>query len=84
MGWSDVVASDSCGLFEGMYKDPRFYFVHSYHIVCDDPSDAVVKANYGYEFVAGVENENILGMQFHPEKSHKYGMKLLSNFMKNY
>lgn len=84
MGWSDVVASASCGLFEGMYKDPRFYFVHSYHIVCDDPSNAVVKANYGYEFVAGVENENILGMQFHPEKSHKYGMKLLSNFIKNY
>lgn len=84
MGWCNVDASTNCGLFEDMYEDPRFYFVHSYHIVCEDPSNVAVKANYGHEFVAGVEKENILGMQFHPEKSHKYGMKLLSNFIKNY
>jgi glutamine amidotransferase len=67
-----------------MYEEPRFYFVHTYHIVCDTPEDIAVKASYGYEFVAGVEKENILGMQFHPEKSHKYGMKLLTNFINNY
>lgn len=84
MGWSDVDANRSSRLFQDMYEEPRFYFVHSYHIVCDNPSNVVVKANYGFEFTAGLENGNILGMQFHPEKSHKYGMKLLSNFIKHY
>lgn len=84
MGWREVEATSNSKLFKDMYKEPRFYFVHTYHIVCDTPENIAVKASYGYEFVAGVEKENILGMQFHPEKSHKYGMKLLSNFINNY
>ena len=58
--------------------------MHSYHLQLNNPDDELVKANYGYEFVAGIEHENILGVQFHPEKSHKFGMKLLENFVKLY
>lgn len=84
MGWTDVVVSKSSRLFDDMHEEPRFYFVHSYHARLDDPADALVQADYGYRFVAGVEHGNILGVQFHPEKSHKFGMKLLSNFVKHY
>lgn len=84
MGWSDIHLNKSSRLFEGMYNEPRFYFVHTYHMVCNDPNDALVNCEYGYPFVAGVEKENILGVQFHPEKSHKFGLKLYSNFINNY
>ena len=58
----------------------RFYFVHSYHFVCDHQEDVVAATNYGYEFASIVNAENIFGAQFHPEKSHKYGMVFLRNF----
>lgn len=83
MGWSDVEAVKPSGLFEGMHPEPRFYFVHAYHLVCDDEADVLVTAAYGYRFVAGVERGNIAGMQFHPEKSHKYGMRLLEAFARS-
>lgn len=84
MGWTDVSNYNSSRLFEGMYEEPRFYFVHSFHLALADKNDCLVTATYGYEFAAGIEHENILGVQFHPEKSHKFGMKLLENFSKNY
>jgi imidazole glycerol-phosphate synthase subunit HisH len=85
MGWSDVQIVKASGLFEGMEKDEnRFYFVHSYHITCQEKSDELVTADYGYRFTAGVERNNIMGVQFHPEKSHKFGMRLLYNFATNY
>lgn len=84
MGWTNVQLSKPSKLFQDMYEDPRFYFVHSYHAQLTHPEDALVLATHGYTFVAGVEHENILGVQFHPEKSHKFGMKLLANFVKNY
>ena len=84
MGWTDVSNYSKSVLFTDMYEEPRFYFVHSYHLQIDDPADILVEANYGYSFTAGVEKENILGVQFHPEKSHKYGMKILENFVSNY
>jgi glutamine amidotransferase len=64
-----------------MPEDARFYFVHSYHPVCDDPCDQFITANYGYPFAAGLHRANIYGVQFHPEKSHRFGMKLLKNFI---
>jgi glutamine amidotransferase len=82
MGWTDVEISKPSPLFENMYEDPRFYFVHSYHLQIDNPEDALVKATYGYTFVAGVERENIMGVQFHPEKSHKFGLRLFENFIR--
>jgi len=84
MGWTDVTLAKPSPLFEGMYDEPRFYFVHSYHPELADPADALVLADYGYRFAAGIECRNIIGVQFHPEKSHKFGMKLLSNFMQHY
>jgi glutamine amidotransferase len=84
MGWTEVAVCKPSRLFDGMFDEPRFYFVHSYHAEPVDKEDALVRANYGYNFVAGVERGNIAGVQFHPEKSHKFGMKLLQNFLKNY
>jgi imidazole glycerol-phosphate synthase subunit HisH len=84
MGWNLVKASKQSKLFEGMYEDPRFYFVHSYHVVLEKPSDELLTASYGYPFTAAFESGNIIGVQFHPEKSHKYGMKLYENFVKYY
>jgi glutamine amidotransferase len=84
MGWTDVAVSKPSRLFENMHEEPRFYFVHSYHVELAETGDALVEADYGYKFTAGIEHGNILGVQFHPEKSHKFGMRLFSNFVKNY
>lgn len=84
MGWSDVSIKSSSRIFENFYSDPRFYFVHSYHLSCNNDHDVLCTSDYGYEFAAGVERENIIGVQFHPEKSHKFGLKLYENFIKNY
>jgi len=83
MGWTDVELAKSSYLFHDMYESPRFYFVHSYHPELSNESDVLLYARYGYRFVAGVQHANIMGVQFHPEKSHKFGMKLLENFVKN-
>lgn len=84
MGWTDIKSFEHSKLFTDMYENPRFYFVHSYHLHLDHPKDALAYAHYGYDFAVGIEHENILGVQFHPEKSHKFGMKLLENFAKYY
>jgi len=84
MGWGDVKVQKPSKLFENMPEDPRFYFVHSYHLVCDDPADELVSCTHGYAFTAGIERGNVLGVQFHPEKSHKFGLQLLSNFVNHY
>lgn len=85
MGWARVEEYSKSSLFKEMYDEPKFYFVHSYHLQVSDPMDIMVKTNYGnYSYVAGIESGNVLGVQFHPEKSHKFGMKLLENFVNNY
>lgn len=80
MGWNTVTLRKPSALFESMHPEPRFYFVHSYHVVCGVPGDVLAVSSYGGEFVAAVESGNVYGVQFHPEKSHKFGMKLLQNF----
>jgi len=84
MGWSNVMVQKSGHLLQNLENDARFYFVHSYHLSDVSESDVLLTATYGYEFVCGVEHENILGVQFHPEKSHRFGMKLLENFALRY
>jgi glutamine amidotransferase len=84
MGWSYVHAAKESALLKDMYDEPRFYFVHSYYVKCNDEKDVLLRSDYGVNYVSGVEKGNILGMQFHPEKSHKFGMKLLENFAANY
>lgn len=82
MGWNEVEWTDST-LLEGAAKgQTRFYFVHSYHVVPDDPADVAATATYGRRFVAAVTRGNIMGVQFHPEKSHRFGMAMLRNWLK--
>lgn len=84
MGWTEVKNFEQSKLFTDMYDDPRFYFVHSYHLQLENAADRLATSLYGYDFTVGIEHDNILGVQFHPEKSHKFGMKLLENFIKYY
>lgn len=81
MGWNNVKTERKHPLWKDFDTDGRFYFVHSYHLVCDDRNSILATTLYGYEFVSAVARDNILGVQFHPEKSHKFGMRLLSNFV---
>jgi glutamine amidotransferase len=80
MGWNDVSYKKVSHLNENISSNPRYYFVHSYHVQCNQQADVLATSIYGYEFVAAFQHENIYGVQFHPEKSHKYGMELLKNF----
>lgn len=81
MGWNEVTADKPDPLIDQMRPDTRFYFVHSYHVVCDDPADVLLTAPYGEMlYTAAYRRNNIYGAQFHPEKSHKFGMWLLKNF----
>ena len=80
MGWNTIRRSASHPLFEGMPGDSRFYFVHSYHVVCDSPEATIAETDYGVSFPSSIARENVLGVQFHPEKSHRFGMQLLENF----
>ncbi len=82
MGWNEVSYKKDALLNEDISADPRYYFVHSYHVQCNQKSDVLGTSTYGYEFVAAFQHENIYGVQFHPEKSHKYGMEFLRNFNK--
>jgi glutamine amidotransferase len=80
MGWNEVAPAAQHWLFEGEPADMRFYFVHSYHVVCKDAADRIATAKYGIDFSAAIGRGHILGVQFHPEKSHRFGMQLLRNF----
>lgn len=80
MGWNFIEPASPAALLEGLPPEPRFYFVHSYHLQCDDPADVLCWTTYGYRFVSGVHRGNLWGTQFHPEKSHKFGLALLQNF----
>ena len=84
MGWNFITQHKKSKLLDNMYSDPRFYFVHSYFFKAKDPEDILTSTTYEKEFTSSVERENILGVQFHPEKSHKFGMKLLKNFVDLY
>jgi glutamine amidotransferase len=81
MGWDIAVSTiKDDSLVEGLESVQRYYFVHSYHAVCDSAESVLMRCEYGYSFTAAVKRGNIYGVQFHPEKSHKFGMALLENF----
>lgn len=84
MGW-DIVTTKSKEdpLVTGLDPDQRYYFVHSYHAVCDMEENVLMSCDYGYCFAAAVKYKNIYGVQFHPEKSHRFGMALLNNFARS-
>jgi glutamine amidotransferase len=82
MGWSEIAVKKESPILANMQPNPRFYFVHSYHFVTNNNSDQLTTSFYGYEFCSSFQINNIIGVQFHPEKSHKFGMELLRNFRK--
>ncbi|CAA6815153.1 MAG: Imidazole glycerol phosphate synthase amidotransferase subunit (EC [uncultured Sulfurovum sp.] len=81
MGWNEMFQQKDIPLFDGLDKEFYLYFVHSFHVECDDKY-AIGKTYYGYEFVSSVNKENIYGIQPHPEKSHENGLKIIENFVK--
>lgn len=81
MGWNTVNIQKEGTLFKGMPEEPRFYFVHSYHVISHNPEDVLTTTDYGYAFVSAIQRGNLMAAQFHPEKSHKFGMKLYKNFV---
>ena len=82
MGWNDVQPISSNSLFKGLEKEALFYFLHSYYFECNDTADILATSEYGEQFTCAAHNENVYGIQFHPEKSHHYGETLLHNFAK--
>lgn len=83
MGWDVVTFKHDSPLIYGIDgSKQRYYFVHTYHALCDSEENVLMTCDYGYEFAAAVRNSNVYGVQFHPEKSHDFGMRLLENFVK--
>lgn len=85
MGWNLIKIKKKSKIFQDMYnQENRFYFVHSYHALCRNQEDILASTFYGYDFISVFERNNIVGLQFHPEKSHKFGMQVLKNFVENF
>lgn len=82
MGWDIVEYKIKHPLLAGINGQQRYYFVHSYHAVCENVENVLMTCDYGYEFAAAVVKDNVIGVQFHPEKSHDFGLALLENFVK--
>jgi imidazole glycerol-phosphate synthase subunit HisH len=81
MGWNSIEQKKESRLLNGIPDSSYFYFVHSYHVKCNKAEDILTTSNYVYDFVSAVEKENIFGTQFHPEKSHGTGERMLNNFL---
>lgn len=79
IGWLDVIPKMDSPMLQNN-NEARFYFAHSYHVKTDSPDNVLMSAFYGYEFTVAVQQQNLIGVQFHPEKSHRFGLQLLKNF----
>jgi imidazole glycerol-phosphate synthase subunit HisH len=80
MGWNDVRPTTPSALFTQLESDAKFYFLHSFYLECDRAEDVAATSDYGLAFSCAVRAGNIHGVQFHPEKSHQFGTRLLKNF----
>lgn len=80
MGWNDVAPRSGACLFRGLETDARFYFLHSYYYAPKDSSDVLAETDYNGVYASSVKRNNVYGVQFHPEKSHQWGITLLKNF----
>ena len=80
MGWNVALPNKPNLLTKQLSYNSRFYFVHSYYVKVDDPAHSIMRTNYNIDFDSAIEKDNIYGVQFHPEKSHKNGMQILKNF----
>ena len=81
MGWDIVDFRKQHPLLEGLTGQQRYYFVHSYYAVCENSNNILMTCDYGIEFACSVVKDNVMGVQFHPEKSHDFGLSLLTNFV---
>lgn len=84
MGWNEVRFTPDSLFATGYSEDPRFYFVHSYYVTCANQADMLGTTQYGHAFVSAFRHENIVGAQFHPEKSHAFGMHFLKRFAEDF
>lgn len=82
MGWNDISPVNVSPLTSQIDRKSQMYFVHSYYVKCKNEADVLFRTDYGISFDSGFSNENIIGFQFHPEKSHKPGLQLIANFSK--
>jgi imidazole glycerol-phosphate synthase subunit HisH len=80
MGWNRVMPARPSALTDELPEEPRFYFVHSFYVRCYDSADVLLTTPFGEPFASAFQHGNVWGVQFHPEKSHKFGMALLRNF----
>ena len=80
MGWNDVAVEKPSALVDGLDAKSRYYFCHSYHVECDDPAHVLMTTSHGYTFTSSFQVGNLTGVQFHPEKSLRFGMRLLERF----
>jgi imidazole glycerol-phosphate synthase subunit HisH len=80
MGWNQLTPRQPHPLIAALPDEPRFYFVHSYHLRCRQEEDVVATTWHGYEFPSVIGRDNVMGTQFHPEKSHRFGLALLKAF----
>jgi glutamine amidotransferase len=82
MGWRIIKPNSNKNLFFNLENEARFYFVHSYYANCVDQSDILATSIYGHQFTCSISRDNIWGVQFHPEKSHRFGMIFFENFLR--
>ncbi len=80
MGWNEVSPSSNAALFDQDDELSRFYFVHSYYFECTCSENVAATTEYGITYAAAIQSDNVFGVQFHPEKSHRFGLRLLSRF----
>jgi len=81
MGWDYIDIQKQSTILNDLDNSSKFYFVHSYFVSCENINDVLTYTTYGKEFVSSFEKDNIIGVQFHPEKSHKYGISLFKNYI---
>lgn len=81
MGWNSVEVNRNSSLFPEVQHENRFYFVHSYYVACEETNDIIATATHGEKFAAVVNRDQVWGVQFHPEKSHRFGLRLLQGFL---
>ena len=84
MGWNYIQPQKQSHILQGLDEKSRFYFVHSYFVECSGRPDVLTETIYGKPFVSSFEHNNLIGVQFHPEKSHRFGISLFKNFLQHY
>jgi glutamine amidotransferase len=83
MGWNGVNFQRENMIFKGIQSDGDAYFVHSYHVACNNSEDILATTEYGIQFASIIHKKNLIGIQFHPEKSQEFGLQMIRNFLES-